>query len=38
MNITFVTNTKSNDGARTLFTMIGFPYRNDDDKKKAGTA
>ena len=38
MNITFVTNTKSNDGARALLTMIGFPYRNDDDKKKAGTA
>lgn len=38
MNITFVTNTSSNDEARTLLTMVGLPYRRDDSTKAAGAA
>lgn len=37
MNITFVTNVPSNDEARMLLSMIGLPYRRDQDKK-AGAA
>nr|WP_197443380.1 50S ribosomal protein L5 [Lignipirellula cremea] len=35
MNITFVTNTSSNDHARELLTMFGMPFKSDDSTAAA---
>lgn len=39
MNISFVTNVKSNDEARMLLDLVGLPYQRDEDEdKKSGAA
>jgi large subunit ribosomal protein L5 len=35
MNITFVTSTKSDDEARQLLTLMGLPYRREEEKAGA---